>query len=175
MSIARCGRPEDDKHLFFDCSFARVVWFASPVSLRADALLQAGHGLRSQIAAILQQGPSQATAGTTFSIMWCLWKARNDHRFNSLNWLVPRVLQETKAIDGAYTLAFQEESTLQATTTPTVVEASHFSTLQVHKGPKIFCDASVDSQNLVAGNQTGIGFSSSLNPLEAFPMLPFLR
>jgi hypothetical protein len=53
--------------------------------------------------------------------MWCLWKACNDHRFNSLNWLVPRVLQEIKAIDGAYTLAFQEESTLQATTTPTVV------------------------------------------------------
>jgi hypothetical protein len=98
-----------------------VVCFASPIGVRADALPQAGHELHSQIAAILQQGPSQATTGTIFSIMWCLWKACNDHRFNSLNWLVPRVLQEIKAIDGAYTLAFQEESTLQATTTPTVV------------------------------------------------------
>ena len=47
---------------------------------------------------------------------WCLWKVRNDYRFNSLNWSVERVLQEAKAIDGAYTLAFQEESTSQATT-----------------------------------------------------------
>jgi len=37
-NCSRCGRPEDDKHLFFDCSFARAVWFASPIGLRADAL-----------------------------------------------------------------------------------------------------------------------------------------
>ena len=127
---SRCERPEDDKHLFFDCSFARAVWFASPIGLRADALPQAGHGLHFQIAAILQQGPSQATIGIIFSIMWCLWKARNDHRFNTLNWLLARVLQEAKAIDGAYNLAFQDdtmsEPTPQATTTPAVVEAPHF-------------------------------------------------
>lgn len=67
-----CGRPEDDKHLFFDCSFTRAVWFASPIGLRADALPQSRHGLHSQVAAILQRGPSQTTAGTIFSIMWCL-------------------------------------------------------------------------------------------------------
>ena len=68
-NCSRCGRPEDDKHLFFDCSFARAVWFASPIGLRADALPQAGHGLHFQIAAILQQGPSQATTGIIFSIV----------------------------------------------------------------------------------------------------------
>jgi hypothetical protein len=52
-----------------------------PLAL-ADALPQTDHGLHSQITAILQQGPSQATAGMIFSIMRCLWKARNDHRFN---------------------------------------------------------------------------------------------
>jgi hypothetical protein len=152
-----------------------VVCFASPIGVRADALPQAGHELHSQIAAILQQGPSQATTGTIFSIMWCLWKACNDHRFNSLNWSVPRVLQEAKAIDGACTLAFQEEFTLQATTTPTVVEASHFSTLQVHEGPKIFYDAFVDSQNLVAGNQTGIGVLIITQPARSISHASFFR
>jgi hypothetical protein len=51
-------------------------------------------------------------------------------------------LQEAKVIDGAYNLAFQvdtmSEPTPQATTTPSVVEASHFATLHVHKGPKFF-------------------------------------
>jgi len=60
-NCSRCGRSEDDKYLFFDCSFARAVWFASPLGLRADALPQASHGLHSQIATILQQRPSQAT------------------------------------------------------------------------------------------------------------------
>ena len=59
-NCSRCGRPEDDKHLFFDCSFARAVWFASRIGLRADALPHSGHGIHSQVAAILQQGPSQA-------------------------------------------------------------------------------------------------------------------
>jgi len=53
---------------FFYCSFARAVLFASPIGLRADALPQTGHELHSQITTILQQGPSQATAGMIFSI-----------------------------------------------------------------------------------------------------------
>jgi len=84
-------------------------------------------------------------------------------------------LQEAKAIDGAYTLAFQEESTPQATTIPTVVEASHFATLQIHEGPKIFCDASVDSQNLVAGNQTGIGVLIITQPARSISHASFFQ
>jgi len=104
---SRCGSPGDDNHLFFGCNFARAVWFASPIGLRADALPQTGHELHSQITTILQQGPSQATAGMIFSIMWCLWKARNDHRFNKSNWTVTRVLHEAKATDTAYNIALE--------------------------------------------------------------------
>lgn len=42
-------------------------------------------------------------------------------------------------------------------TTPTIVLASHFATLQVHQGSKFFCDTSVGIKNLVADNQTEIG------------------
>jgi hypothetical protein len=85
-ACSRCGNIEDEKHLFFECSFARAVWFASSIGLRANALPSSGRGLHIQIATILQQEPSQATIGMIFSIMWCLWKARNDLRLNNLNW-----------------------------------------------------------------------------------------
>ena len=60
-------------------------------------------------------------------------------------------------------------------TTPTVVEASHFTTLQIHEGPKIFCDASVDSQNLVAGNQTGIGVLILTQPARSISHASFIQ
>ena len=60
-------------------------------------------------------------------------------------------------------------------TTPTVVEASHFATLQIHEGPKIFCDASVDSQNLVAGNQTGIGVLIITQPARSISHASFFQ
>jgi len=88
-TCSRCGRTEDDNHLFYFLVAALLgrSGLLRPLAL-ADALPQTDHGLHSQITAILQQGPSQATAGMIFSIMWCLWKARNDHRFNkSIRWL----------------------------------------------------------------------------------------
>ena len=32
----RCGLPETDIHLFFHCSFARAVWFSSPMGFKTD-------------------------------------------------------------------------------------------------------------------------------------------
>jgi hypothetical protein len=37
-TCSRCGQPENEKHLFFDCSFARAIWFGSPIQLKSDAL-----------------------------------------------------------------------------------------------------------------------------------------
>jgi hypothetical protein len=64
-----CGQPENEKKLFFDCSFARAIWFGSPIQLKSDALPSSNRGLHSQIAIILKEGPSQATAGMIFSIL----------------------------------------------------------------------------------------------------------
>jgi ribonuclease HI len=47
--------------------------------------------------------------------------------------------------------------------------------LQVHDGPKIFCDASVNSQNLVPGNQTGIGVLILTQPARSISHASFLQ
>ena len=42
--------------------------------------------------------------------MWCLWKSRNDHRFNNKDWPIARVLHEAKAIDRAYDMGLEEDA-----------------------------------------------------------------
>jgi hypothetical protein len=39
-SCIRCGKNENDFHLFFDCKFSQAVWFASPLGLRVEGLHQ---------------------------------------------------------------------------------------------------------------------------------------
>jgi len=162
-ACSRCGNIEDEKHLFFECSFARAVWFASSIGLRVDALPSSERGLHIQIATILQQGPSQATTGMIFSIMWCLWKARNDLRFNNLNWSIDRVLHEAMAIDNAYSLPIQPGYESQHTHTPPPISnwpipgATNAANTHMEDELKIFCDASVCLQNSPGSNQTGIG------------------
>jgi hypothetical protein len=92
-----------------------------------------------------------------FSIMWCLWKARNDHRFNKTNWTVTRVLHEAKATDTAYNIAIGDntmpQSITHAATNPTtaystcfttlqalerIEDGTHTTTMQAQEAPKIF-------------------------------------
>jgi len=181
-TCSRCGRIENENHIFFECSFARAVWFGSVLGLRADALPSSGHGLHIQVATILQQGQSLSTTGLIFSIMWCLWKSRNDHRFNNAHWSVARVLHEAVAIDRSYSLAMEEDLSLSNTpahqanqqclhlgTRPATV------TIQLQDGPKIFCDASVCTQPPPNANQTGIGIFILTNPTNSVCNASFLQ
>ena len=181
-TCSRCGRIENENHIFFECSFARAVWFGSALGLRADALPSSGHGLHIQVATILQQGQSLSTTGLIFSIMWCLWKSRNDHRFNNAHWSVARVLHEAVAIDRSYSLAMEEDLSLSNTpahqanqqclhlgTRPATV------TIQLQDGPKIFCDASVCTQPPPNANQTGIGIFILTNPTNSVCNASFLQ
>ena len=163
-NCSRCGNLEDEKHLFFECSYARAVWFASSIGLRTDALSSSGCGIHTQIATILQQGQSQASAGMIFSIMWCLWKSRNDHRFNNKDWPIARVLHEARAIDRAYDMGL-EEGAISDHNHRIIPNANCVNTCatfptneHMQEGPRIFCDASVALQENTPGRiQTGVG------------------
>ena len=125
--------------------------------------------------------------------MWCSWKAHNDHRFNKSNWTVTRFLHEPKATDTAYNITIEDntmpQSIKHAATTPTtadatrfttllaqerIADATHTTTMQTQEAPKIFCDASVDSQNPTTTKQ---GLVSAFSPdlLEVPPMFLFFR
>jgi hypothetical protein len=71
-----------------------------------------------------------------FSIMWCVLKAHNDHRFNDINWSVSRVLHEANAIDKTYCMAIEEDP---VTHIPPQLRPT---CLQISVGHRIIWDAS---------------------------------
>jgi hypothetical protein len=78
----RCGIPEDDRHLFFTCSFARAAWFHKPWFLRADALVQNVDSISQIITNMLALNHPFSRLQNICTFLWCLWKSRNDELFN---------------------------------------------------------------------------------------------
>jgi len=78
-----CGNTETDRHLFFDCDFARAFWFTADPPLRTHLLPQYQDSVQEAMAAILPPGFSPERIQKIFTSLWYLWKARNDLRFNN--------------------------------------------------------------------------------------------
>jgi hypothetical protein len=79
----RCGKNEDDFHLFFDCKFSQAVWFTSSLGLRVEGLheLPTTH-IQDIIHYILTIYKNGDALPTILTILWSIWKARNDLMFN---------------------------------------------------------------------------------------------
>uniref|UniRef100_A0ACD5YT82 Uncharacterized protein n=1 Tax=Avena sativa TaxID=4498 RepID=A0ACD5YT82_AVESA len=94
---SRCGMLETDSHLLFHCPFAKAVWFSSSVGLKTDAFdtkLYPSNIIQS----ILQNSQSKMSIDKIFTTLWCIWKARNDYRFNGKNWSVLQVHHAANAL-----------------------------------------------------------------------------
>jgi hypothetical protein len=95
----RCGKNEDDFHLFFDCKFTQAVWFASPIGLRVESLHHLGKTqLQDVIYYILCSCKNNNTLQIMLCILWCIWKARNDLLFNRSSTSPLQVLHKAKAL-----------------------------------------------------------------------------
>jgi len=92
-----CGKIENDFHLFFECDFARLVWFSADPPLRADCLTPENDGLQGMLHAILTTSFSDSLLQQVLTRLWYLWKACNDLRFNNKKWSVHRVGFEVMA------------------------------------------------------------------------------
>ena len=78
---SRCGMLETDSHLFFHCTFAKAVWFSTTLGLRTDAYDTTLYP-SNIIHAMLQIHQPENSVDKIFTLLWCIWKARNDFLFN---------------------------------------------------------------------------------------------
>ena len=95
---SRCGMLETDSHLFFHCTFAKVVWFSTTLGLRTDAYDTTLYP-SNIVHAMLQIHQPENSVDKIFTLLWCIWKARNDFLFNRSDELkenVVRVWKEKK-------------------------------------------------------------------------------
>jgi hypothetical protein len=77
----RCGLPEDDFHLFFNCPFARAAWFHEPWFIRADFFTQNSSSFAQIILNLLAINHPYANLLNICTFLWCLWKAETKSFF----------------------------------------------------------------------------------------------
>ena len=83
-SCAFCNNAEEtSSHLFFECSFARGIWFGSPLGAKITSLTNlTGKQILEWL--LKEHSQTQNNCGL-FSLVGCIlqaiWKARNDYIF----------------------------------------------------------------------------------------------
>lgn len=73
-----CNTIETDAHLFFECPFAKAVWFAGDNPIRTDNLPTGDQGVQAQLAYVLPSTSSPEKIQDPLSTIWHIWKTRND-------------------------------------------------------------------------------------------------
>jgi ribonuclease HI len=138
---SRCGLPETDIHLFFHCSFARAVWFTSPLGFRTDSFDPSCYP-SNVIQFLLASSHAVVSLQYVFAIMWMIWKARNDLLFNAKRWSLSQVLCAANALltvgnDEQKILAASKQSHVPSVPMPHPTQP----VFSLPAGPIAYCDA----------------------------------
>jgi hypothetical protein len=77
-----CGKLETRNHLFFNCVITQVIWVWVRISLRWPERPTSVQSLETMIGLGLGTNRDSSTLIIIASVVWCLWKTRNDWLFN---------------------------------------------------------------------------------------------
>jgi hypothetical protein len=83
---ASCGAIENDAHIFFLCTLPQQVWANSNTTLSPHQINPDLDGVQHNIPQTFHSNSIEATLFKTLLLLWYLWKARNDHRFQRKTW-----------------------------------------------------------------------------------------
>jgi hypothetical protein len=79
---SRCGSMEDEMHILFLCPFSKAAWYCHPWYIRTETLAALHYNVPDMIQALLSSSHPQINPESLYTFLWCLWKARNECRFN---------------------------------------------------------------------------------------------
>lgn len=147
----RCGMLESDSHIFFHCSFARAFWFKW--GIRTDAFDHNAYP-STIIQSLLSSSHLDCSLDKIFTLLWNIWKARNDLFFNKKLWTPMHVHFATKSLLSAGIGESMEEKCLNPMNTSSVSPPSSNVSI-CPAGPLAYVDAAFNPSQ--AGNVATTG------------------
>jgi hypothetical protein len=82
VNCSRCNLEEDDVHLFFGCHFVKAIWFLQPWFINTEILQQQCQSIPEILNFLLHSNHPSMSVNNLYTMLWCIWKARNDALFN---------------------------------------------------------------------------------------------
>ena len=80
-TCSRCGKLEDEMHLFFLCPFSKAAWYNFPWFLKTEIFAQNNTSIPHMIQGLLDSHHPHMSVESLYTFLWCIWKARNDSVF----------------------------------------------------------------------------------------------
>ena len=77
-----CINIENDMHILFLWPLSKVAWFSHPWYLNTKNLTLQNHTAPQMIHASLNYNHQEANLANVYTILWCVWKAKNNVLFN---------------------------------------------------------------------------------------------
>jgi hypothetical protein len=81
---AFCGSIENYAHLFFLCDLPQQVWANFNTPLSTHLINPDLDGVQHIIPHLFSTNPTEENLTQTLLLLWHIWKARNDHRFQRI-------------------------------------------------------------------------------------------
>ena len=157
-----CNQTETDMHLFFSCNFSRAVWFTANPSLLTHNLPEEPDGVQDTLTHILTPTLSQSTFHLFITILWYIWKARNDKCFNDKQWSITYLHSQAQADNNVHltltptAISLNTQFTQRTPPIGNTTQHNNNTSPDTVTATCCYTDASIPSQPLIIGT-TPIG------------------
>jgi hypothetical protein len=94
--------------LFFFCNLPKVVWLSADTPINTSSLPHEDDGIQNILSTIITPKTSDDHLIKILNILWYLWNARNDKRFNNKCWIARQVHHTANADFTIAQSVFQE-------------------------------------------------------------------
>jgi hypothetical protein len=120
-----CGLIENDYHLFFLCDLPQQVWVVADVSPFTHHTDPTADGIQPILPYLFPSNSNDQTTTKTLLLLWYIWKALNDQRFQRKTWTSFSVqhattthFQSNLSAWGDNSASMQHQPSMLSSTTP---------------------------------------------------------
>ena len=111
-----CGAVETDQHLFFKCNLSTDIWSAANPPLITNNIPAEDDGVQMSLPLLFTHNLTDEILCKTLFLLWYIWKARNDNRFQRRTWTSLQIQQAANAHMNTHLEALKEQEQYQSGT-----------------------------------------------------------